>query len=225
MLETEQYSPTSPPSRDAEWDDFQDLLDDLHMVGDVEADTRHQSVDEPDGEHEPPPRDEAVVSEGTTPLQQALRHSPDQLDGMPRRKRSRSPRGRGLYAKQTAKQSQQAEHFNGFLAQRAPKKNQKKGNKELVYSRESPEVQAGIYKAREKEWSNWTNFDACDVLEPEVADQFMAQNPYVQVVPLRWVDIDKSEVNEDPFYKSRIVVRGDLEVAVKDGDVRTQHHT
>ena len=66
-LETEQYTPTSPLSRDAEWDDFQDLLDDLHMVGDVEADARHQSVDEPDGEHEPPPREEAVVSEVTTP--------------------------------------------------------------------------------------------------------------------------------------------------------------
>ena len=37
------------------------------MVGDVEADARHQSVDEPDGEHEPPPREEAVVSEVTTP--------------------------------------------------------------------------------------------------------------------------------------------------------------
>ena len=42
---------------------------------------------------------------------------------------------------------------------------------------------------------------------------------------MRWVDIDKAEVNEDPFYKSRIVVRGDLEMAAKDGDVRADSPT
>ena len=87
--------PTSPPSGDVEWDDFQDLLDDLHLTGDVEAGSRHRSVEEPDGERESPAT--AAPMETTTPLQAALRRSPDQLDGIPSsRARSRSPRG--LYA-------------------------------------------------------------------------------------------------------------------------------
>ena len=163
------------------------------------------------------PRDPRPVSE----LQEAMRRSVNRLDGHPRRDRSRSPRA--LFATQTEKQQQQAPTFHGFLGRRAPKKNvKKKGAKELNYDRSDDGLRGKIEEARAKEWSNWNNFEACEVISPEKAQKFLEQHSGAQVVPTRWVDVNKSNEGETPFLKSRLVVRGDLE---KSNEYRTDSPT
>ena len=39
----------------------------------------------------------------------------------------------------------------------------------------------------------------------------MEEDPTLEVIPTRWVDVNKAEPEEEPQYKSRLVVRGDLE--------------
>eukprot|EP00439_Symbiodinium_sp_Y106_P083488 s2461_g23.t1 len=67
------------------------------------------------------------------------------------------------------------------------------------YDWETAGVRKGIEGARAKEWGNWQGFDAVDVISR----------------PMR-VDGNKAQPWEPPRFKSRIVVRGDLESGADD---------
>ena len=97
--------------------------------------------------------------------------------------------------------------------------------KELNYGRADESLKGRIDAARTKEWNNWVGFDACEVVPPEQAQQFLDKNPGTQIVPTRWVDIDKARQGEPEQLKSRLVVRGDLEKSAQDGGVRTDSPT
>ena len=210
----ESYTPTSPiPTPDGPARDrlLTELEPDQEMVPPTPAPPT------PEGAHR--------VSE----LQEAMRRSVNRLDGHPRRNRSRSPRANNtpptaMFCTQNSKQKQQAESFSGFLARRTPKKavKKKKGNKELNYGKSDDALRHKIDQARAKEWQNWSNFDACDVIPPDKAKDFLDAHPDAQVLPTRWVDVDKSDGGEEAFLKSRLVVRGDLE---KDNEYRTDSPT
>ena len=253
MADQDGVNTLPPPAMDDSdqvFDDFDELLDGLRM-------SRMDTVEEPDLEHQPsdgqpaqpsnlhqqPPAADPV----NTQLSQALRRSPDLLDGHYRasRGRSRSPHRDApipptsateddvslsritFFAKQNDKQKQQSETLLGFMARRTPKRYVKKkaGSREFNYKKEPEDLQKRIDVAREKEWGNWMNFDACEVIEPELAAAFKSKHPGVQVVPTRWVDINKAQEGEPEQLKSRLVVRGDLERSAQHGEVRTDSPT
>ncbi|CAE7212571.1 RE2 [Symbiodinium sp. CCMP2592] len=54
-------------------------------------------------------------------------------------------------------------------------------------------------------------FDAVEIIAPENVQAILKEHPDVTITPTRWVDNNKAQPWEDPRYKSRIVVRGDLE--------------
>ena len=205
------------------------------MVDDTQPTaTRQVTVEEPDLE----PPDHPVTSTPSTPttftpLQTAMHRSLDALDGVPRpshgpRDRSRSPtRYDGNLAMMTENEKKQAFVFKSFLARRQRKNyNKKKAvGKELNFLKSPPEIREKIAAARRKEWENWSNFEACDVIPPEDVAAWKRAHPGVQVLPMRWVDINKAEVGEPEKMKSRIVVLGHLEKAALDGEVRTDSPT
>ena len=174
------------------------------------------SVHEPEQEIAPSSRRTSMVTEnapGTTvptrtmtQLQTAIHRSVDALDGMPR-KRSRSPRG--LLAAGPTMEFDRG--FHGFLARRVNKKSAAARSKELHYHKVPDDVREGIDGARLKEWGNWQGFDAVEIIKPEDIDQFLRDNDGIEITPTRWVDNNKAQPWESPRYKSRIVVRGDLE--------------
>ena len=106
-------------------------------------------------------------------LQEAMRRFVNALDGHPRRNRSRSP-PRAMFSTQSEKQKQQG----------------------TSYHRASDELKQRMDEARTKEWNNWLGFDACE------AQQFLEKNPGVQVVPTRWVDINKARQGEPEHVNS-----------------------
>ena len=187
-------------------------------VGGPDEDADLNSADEPEMENIPQSRqesgDQAIVSTGN--LNDALRRSPDNLDGVPRRHRSRSPppttrsaasrRPPGEAAPSTSERA-----FVAFLNRRVCRKTAAARKKELNYDKASGDKKKGIDEARGKEWSNWKNFEAVNVLLPEAAAEYLREHPEAKPTPMRWVDIDKAEPWETSRYKSRIVVRGDLE--------------
>eukprot|EP00913_Durusdinium_trenchii_P010959 g10285.t1 len=101
--------------------------------------------------------------------------------------------------------------LRGFLARRTNYKKKSAGSKEINYSKASPEMQAKLDQTRHKEWTNWTNFDACEVIPPQDADRFRKKHPRAQVVPMRWVDVNKADEGEEEQLKSRLVVREDIQ--------------
>ncbi|CAE7415150.1 RE1 [Symbiodinium microadriaticum] len=170
-----------------------------------------------------------------TPLQQALRRSPDDVDGVPRSRsppmvrREDRPPGLGhmaypegfdevkhrelLQAREKSKASQ------AFLANRAEKKYKKKVQKqgagrEIVYRHASDEVKRGLDAARKKEWDNWKGYTNMKKITAEQFKEMKRHNPDLRVIPTRWVDVDKAEIDApERKLKSRFVVRGDLEDA------------
>ncbi|CAE7224139.1 RE2, partial [Symbiodinium sp. CCMP2456] len=142
-------------------------------------------------------------------LQQALRISPDALDGLSRnRYRSRSP-PRAMMT--VAEQPEAGKCIHGFLARRVNKKSAAARAKELDFKRSTGAELEGIQEARTKEWNNWQGFDAVDIISPEQVPDVMKEFPDAEITPTRWVDVNKAQPWEPPKYKSRIVVRGDLE--------------
>ena len=83
--------------------------------------------------------------------------------------------------------------------------------KELNFEKATGDKRTGMEQAREKEWGNWKNFDAVEILPPSKAETYLNEHPEAKPTPMRWVDINKAEPWETPRYKARIVVRGDLE--------------
>ena len=172
-------------------------------------------------------------------LTAALRRSVDQLDGIPRpatpyprTTRSRSPPARdpvrvpipedeALFVKDL--QYRQSLHFYGFLARRVFKKKRQTGaGRELNFNKSEDKVKQELEKSRLKEWNNWKQFSAVKIIPPDEVEEVLKNNPEMEILPTRWVDTDKAEVNEDPIYKSRLVARGDLE---RNNNLRTDSPT
>lgn len=175
---------------------------------------------------EPPVGSEPRPQMRSTELTTAMRRSVDQLDGISAttpylRDRSRSPPARdpvripipedeALFVNDI--QYRQSLHFYGFLARRVFKKKRQLGaGRELNYSKSDKHVMMELVRSRLKEWNNWKQFSAVKVIPPDEVDELLKNNPQMEVLPTRWVDTDKAEVNEKPVYKSRLVARGDLE--------------
>ena len=160
---------------------------------------------------------EALQPEGqqpleATPLTQALRYSPERLDGHP-------------YARSSHFAEEERWVFLGRRLQKKvvnrikkyQKKNVKKAGagREVVYSRESPENQKKLDASRLKEWTNWKTYtDGYWITEAQL-QEMKKKDHNLRVIPAKWVEVDKAETNEEAMMKSRIVVRGDLEDASK----------
>ena len=197
-------------------------------VSQIDIDSEGDANLEPEGEVIPDTPQPAV-----TQLQQAMRTSVDQLDGLPRppglRLRSRSPlrepknvrvpEGPALIA-----DLEPNTWFHRFLAKRYNKKKKKqlRPHTEINFDKADQSKKDKITEARLKEWNNWMKFNAVKVIPPEEVDAFLQAHPEAEVLPTRWVDTNKAKVGEKEKLKSRLVVRGDLE---EDGSVRTDSPT
>ena len=124
------------------------------------------------------------------------------------RPRSRSPMDESKHRAHLA----MSQEFVCFLAKRKGKAD----SHEIVYARASEEMQGKLNESRAKEWGNWLKYKAVRFPEPEELEQLQASGQ--QVVPMRWVDVDKNEKLRIPGgppvpekLKSRLVIRGDLE--------------
>ena len=225
----------------------------------VEEETPFPEVTQPESEQAPSTApsvpatpDVRPVPADQTALQQALRRSPDALDGHPVnivpppglstiRERSRSPhrdpadipvpgtpgaspiRGDQLRNMDQFLAEKQARSLHGFLAKRMFKKKRQVGaGRELNFNKSSKELQTKILEKRAKEWKNWRTFEATRVIPPDQVADFLAQNPTMEVLPTRWVDTDKAEVGQEEELKSRLVARGDLE---ENQELRTDSPT
>lgn len=120
--------------------------------------------------------------------------------------------------------ARERKHLHCFLAKRYAKKNKVKAGagREIFYDKCTPEVQEALQTTRLKEWNNWKQFQAVRVIPPEEADAFVNNNPNMEILPTRWLEVDKAEVGEEPKLKSRIIVRGDLE---RNNNLRTDSPT
>ncbi|CAE7561028.1 RE2 [Symbiodinium necroappetens] len=203
-------------------------VQDMPDVPDSDVGSPSMSTAEPEQELVPPSRDisgqpdllppsSSTANRSSTsrapeplrPLQQALRISPDALDGHPRnRHRSRSP-PRAMMT--IGENPEVGKCLHGFLARRLNKKSAAARAKELNFTKATGEERDGIQEARKREWGNWQGFDAVEVIPPEKVQETLAANPEAEITPTRWVDINKAQPWLPPKYKSRIVVRGDLE--------------
>lgn len=127
-----------------------------------------------------------------------------------RRDRSRSPVEERRKREVNLALSQE---FVCFLAKRKGKPD----NNEIVYAKATEEMQAKLRESRAKEWSNWMKYQA--VRFPDAEEIRSLKEQGFRVIPMRWVDVDKNEklrVPNGPVIperlKSRLVIRGDLEV-------------
>ena len=92
-------------------------------------------------------------------------------------------------------------------------KNQKKtgAGREVSYNKMSAEVQSELQKTRLKAWTNWKNYTDGRWIGTEELEKMKAADPSLRVIPTRWVETNKAEIGQPDIYKSRLVVRGDLE--------------
>ena len=105
------------------------------------------------------------------------------------------------------------------------KKQKEKHGKILVYHKCPEDVQKELDKSREKEWAKWKEFSAAIIIDDAQYQELIREGH--QVIPTQWVELDKNHNKRllDPTveakYKSRLVVRGDLE----KGDPRSDSPT
>ncbi|CAE7728714.1 RE1 [Symbiodinium sp. CCMP2592] len=105
------------------------------------------------------------------------------------------------------------------------KKQKEKHGKILMYHKCPEDVQKELDKSRAKEWAKWQDFSAAIILDDAQYDELIREGH--QVIPTQWVELDKNHNKRllDPTveanYKSRLVVRGDLE----KGDPRSDSPT
>ena len=113
--------------------------------------------------------------------------------------------------------------FNCFMVNRsgAKAKAKSRGAQEIIYRKESEEMQRKLDEARGREWSNWVKYKA--TRQPTTKEVEMLLRKGYKAIPMRWVDIDKNSKLRVPGgppveekLKSRLVMRGDLE----EGDFR-----
>ena len=153
------------------------------------------------------PDQQETGEQQVTQLTQALRSSPARLDGISPNQNSRAnfvekiPKSLAFISSRQTKQ-----------VKKYKKKAVKAGaGREINYDKSTPEVREKLDASRTKEWNQWKKFtDGVWVTEEELR-KLQKEHPSLQVVPTRWVDVNKAEVNEPDILKSRLVVRGDLE--------------
>ena len=186
----------------------------LDPVMEEEPDESGNNVDQTTSLTTAEPEQEPLVIPQYT-LQEALHRSTEALDGTgtpstrrPGPQRTELQRhdeegdGRSSRSRSPLREfsNEQGRAFAAFLARRTSnKKSVAARQKELHYHKCDEKRQHGIKSARRKEWENWTNFQAVDVLNPL-----------------------KSQPWEADRHKARLVVRGDLE---RDGMARTDSPT
>ena len=159
------------------------------------------------------------------------RRSVDQVDGVARsRSPSRAPLAppglghlaslpevRDVFQERKVKNMlQNQKKVHAFLAQRGEKKYRKKVQKqgkgrEIVYQQASDDVKKQLDETRRKEWDNWKGYSNMMKITAAEFEKMKRLNPNLRAIATRWVDIDKAEKGQPPKYKSRFVVRGDLE--------------
>ena len=200
-------------------DDFLDVFEEGETLPMLEEDNDVQPEEETSPVHElpepPVPGYENVVISAPP--------------GLGARNRSRSPlrdpslihvpEDDGLLARQRHR-------FDAFLAKRYNKKKRQVGaGHEIKYDKSDETVQKHLDASIQKEWTNWKQFQAIEVLKPEDQEEYFRNNPDAQIIPTRWVHVNKAEDHEEPKYKSRLVARGDLETDPKSQNVRTDSPT
>ena len=126
--------------------------------------------------------------------------------------RSRSPQEERHLERDDALMAQAAE-FSCFLAKR---KKPDAGTKEWNFERAEKEMQDRLRVSRGKEWSNWMTYKAVRFPDEAEVQKLLKQGE--KAVPMKWVDLDKNEKLRVPGgpevpekWKSRLVIRGDLE--------------
>ena len=198
-------------------------------------------LDQPESEQAPsnvptiPPTPTLDTPATGVPLTDALRRSVRALDGLPAglpgqdRHRSRSPHRppEVIPVPRGGEEALLANHkqrdFNAFFARRIYKKKRQVGaGREVSYKNSDMEVKQRLDATRRKEWGNWNQFGAVQVLKPEEQEEFFRNHPEAEVIPTRWVDTDKAEPDQPSEYKSRLVARGDLE---RNNQLRTDSPT
>lgn len=119
-------------------------------------------------------------------------------------------------------EEKERKHLHCFLAKRYVRKPKAGAGKELHFQECSEEIQQGLLETRKKEWNNWKQFKAVKIIPPEEVESFINNNQDMEILPTRWLEINKGEVGEATKLKSRIIVRGDLE---KNNNLRTDSPT
>ena len=119
-------------------------------------------------------------------------------------------------------EEKERKHLHCFLAKRYVRKPKAGAGKELHFQKCSEEIQQGLMESRKKEWNNWKQFKAVKIIPPEEVESFINNNQDMEILPTRWLEINKGEVGEATKLKSRIIVRGDLE---KNNNLRTDSPT
>ena len=148
-----------------ELDNDHDAMEDIPVppgltLGSDQATEIYSSTDEPELEAVPPTRvDTPLGNRASTPLNQALHHSLDAVDGIPlrasRRERSRSPPPRDpRYELAALPDGPEARAFVGFLARITTKKSATARAKELNYNKSDDARQSKMLEARSREWAN-----------------------------------------------------------------------
>ena len=73
-----------------------------------------------------------------------------------------------------------------------------------------------MLKSRAGEWKKWVDYKAGIIITGDMLDELLREG--YQEIPTQWVEVDKNEHLRKPGgppvppkYKSRLVVRGDLE--------------
>ena len=167
--------------------------------------------------------DSVPLTEPSIPneLTQALRRDVGQLDGL--------PRGHLAEADYIPVEQQYITYDDlyAFLGSRTEtnvqkravkyrRKNVKKvgAGREIDYGKVDDSIQEKLNATRRKEWSNWVKYTDGKWITRAQMEQ-MVRDEGAEVIPTRWVDVDKAEIGEPEKLKSRLVVRGDLEDASK----------
>lgn len=146
-----------------ELDNDHDAMEDIPVppgltLGSDQATEIYSSTDEPELEAVPPTRvDTPLGNRASTPLNQALHHSLDAVDGIPLRasRRERSPPPRDpRYEPAALPDGPEARAFVGFLARITTKKSATARAKELNYNKSDDARQSKMLEARSREWAN-----------------------------------------------------------------------
>lgn len=95
--------------------------------------------------------------------------------------------------------------------------------REVIYEKMTPEVRKKLDASRAKKWNNWKHYTNSKWISEKDLKELRKEHPNLKVIPTRWVETDK--VGEEPILKSRIVVRGDLEVSKMRTDAPTCSQT
>ena len=108
-------------------------------------------------------------------------------------------------------------------------KNAKKKMRGKVFDYESvdEETRRGIDGSRQTEWDKWKKFMAVQIVFGATLTKLLAEGH--KPIPTQWIDTDKHEhlkregKKHNPFFKSRLVARGDLEQSYSE--IRTDSPT